>query len=286
MSRLRAGLAWSGVAVLVGVTVVLIGWRVQGGSWVRVQTPSMGTQAPVGTLLWVQEGPFDQLRAGDLITFRPDGSPSTYSHLVDAVNTDGTVSTRGRITGTDPWRIRADQVVGRAVLVWPGAGWLVVAAPVLLGGAFLVWILVRTLRDRTLRLPAAVLGAAVVLTVAIVTYRPLLGAQQISFTTRDGTATATYVGTGLLPVRLSAPDAVSVVLAPGEVGSVTTAGESVGSDQARFAVDLGPAVPTWWWVVLVLACLVPAAMDTLRGLGIRPRLSRAGTVGGRHLVVH
>lgn len=286
MKRARAALAWAGVVVLLAVAAGLIGWRVEGGSWVRVQTASMGTQAPVGTLLWIEKVPFDRLRAGDLITFRPDGSSSTYSHLVDSVNDDGTVSTRGRITGVDPWRIRPDQVVGRAAMVWPGVGWLVLAAPALLGGAAIVGLLVSALRDRSLRLPVAVLGGAVVLTVTVVTYRPLVGAEQISFTTRDGRATATYVGTGLLPVRLSAPDAVSVVLASGEVGSVTTAGEGVGSDQARFAVDLGPAVPMWWWVALVLACLAPAAIETLGRFGIRLAPSRPGTVGGRHLAIH
>lgn len=295
MKRVRAILAWACVGVLVSLTVVMIGWRLQGGSWVRVETPSMGTTAPVGTLLWIKPVPFEDLRPGDLISFHPPGSKQTYSHLVSSVNADGTVSTHGKISGQDPWRISEGQVIGRSALVWHGVGWLLVAAPVLVGGALLVWLLVRSARDRSWRIPLAVLGASVVITTAILVYRPLLGAEQISFRAEDGTARATYVGTGLLPVRLSTPQGGSVVLRPGEVGSVTdTTPDSVGAHANRFAVALGPAVPFSWWLVLIVLCFVPALVETLRGrVGLRHRRPRAhahssrlSVVGGRHLAVH
>lgn len=287
MKRLRTILAWTAVGLLVAATAAMIGWRIHGGSWVRVETPSMGTVAPVGTLLWIEPVAFEDVKAGDLISFQPPGSAETYSHLVTSVNPDATLSTRGEISGPDAWRIPEDRVIGRAAIVWPGVGWLLLAAPLLGLGALVVWALVRTVRDRSLRMPLAVLGAAVVITVAIVSYRPLLGAEQVSFEAKDGAAQATYVGTGLLPVRLSTPDGESVVLRPGEVGSVTdTTPDAVGAKANRFTVALGPAVPLSWWLALMLLCFLPATIETIRHLGKREQSSRLGTAGGRHLVVH
>ena len=275
MTRLATALVRSAIALMLVGTAVLVGWRVHGGSWVRVESPSLGTTAPVGSLLWVGPVGFEDVRVGDLVTFHPPGSEQTYSHLVTAVNDDGTLSTQGRLTAPDPWRVTADQVVGRTVLVWPAVGWLVAAAPLLAGGGLLVWLLLRFVRDVTLRPPLALLGAAVVITAAVVVYRPLLGAQQLSFTPEDGAATATYVGTGLLPVRLSTPQGDSVVLRPGHVGTVTTTGSAVTpTGDAEFSVALGPAVPAVWWWCLVLTCFVPAAADTWR------------TARGRHVLLH
>ena len=252
-------------------TAVLLAWYAQGGRWVRVETPSMGTDAPVGTLLWVKPTPFEDLRAGDLITFHPpdrqDGP--TYSHLVAEVHADGTISTRGRITDTDPWRIGPDDVVGRVALRWYGVGWLVLAAPVLGAGALLVTVVVRRLRERESRVAVAVLGTAVVLATAIGVYQPLTRAEQLAFTSADGGARATYVSTGLLPLRLTEPGGESVVLRNGEVGSVLATGpRSIGQGR-RFEVSLRPEIPWAWWAVLVGACFVPALTT------VRPRRTRA-----------
>src|SRR5690348_5650315 len=109
----RRMLAWAGVLVLVTITVALVGWRVHGGRWVRVETPSMGTEAPVGTLLWVAPVDPSTLRSGDLITFRAPRNGAIYSHLVETVHADGTLSTRGRISAVDPWRLPPEAVVGK-----------------------------------------------------------------------------------------------------------------------------------------------------------------------------
>lgn len=268
--RSRRVAAWAGVAVLVAVTAVLVGWYLQGGRWVRVETPSMGTEAPVGSLLWVRPVAFEELRAGDLITFRAPGSGQTYSHLVAEVHADGTVSTQGRISARDPWRVGADDVVGRVVLRWHGVGWIVVAAPVLGLGAALVFSVVRRLRDRESRLPVAVVGAAVVITVALTVHRPLTRAEQLAFEPVAGGARATYVSTGLLPLRLAEPGGDAVVLDDGEVGSVVSTVPETAAAGRRFEVSLGPAVPWGWWVALVGCCFVPALVSA------RPRSARGG----------
>ncbi|MFL6160369.1 MAG: hypothetical protein ACJ72D_30135 [Marmoricola sp.] len=247
---------WAAVAALVAMTVLMVGWRLHGGRWVRVETASMGTQAPVGTLLWVAPVRYDDLRPGDLVTFRAPGSGATYSHLVRSRNADGTISTQGRITAPDPWRLGPDDVIGKVVHTWPGVGWLVVAAPVLIGGGALVAALCWRVRDRDLRLPLAVVGVAVVLAVGLVVYRPLTRAEQISFVPAAHGARATYVSTGLVPVRLSARGGDSVVLRDGQVGSVLA--RATGAEHRRYAVTISPQLALRWWLVLVGACFTPA----------------------------
>jgi hypothetical protein len=250
------------ITVLVGFVAFCALWRAQGGRWERVETPSMGTVAPVGTLLWVKPVAFDRLRVGDFVSFHPPGRPGvTYSHRVYAVHADGTLSTKGVIPAPDPWRLTRADVIGRVQMRWWGVGWLIAAAPILLGGPVLV-LTVRALVGADWKLPVAVLLGSLVITVAIVVHRPLLNAQQLSFApARTGGADATYVGTGLLPVRLSAHEGESVVMRDGQVGRVHVA---VADSGHRFRIELAPAVPWWLWGGLVLGCFVPALVASRR----------------------
>lgn len=262
---MRRAAAWAGVLLLVVLVGVLAGWRISGGTWVRVETASMGTRAPVGTLLWIKPVDFDSLRPGDLITFTPPGAHGvTYSHEVRSINPDGTISTQGRITAPDPWRIRSQDVVGKAVVRWPGVGWLVLAAPVLVLGAGLVVVVVSRLRNADARVPVAVVGASLVIVTALVVYRPLTRAERVSFVPDGAGARATYVSTGLLPVRLAAKGADPVVLADGEVGSVLAEHPTGVAAGRQFTVSVRPAVPFAWWFALVAGCFVPGTVATLR----------------------
>lgn len=268
--------ALAAVAVL-GFLALCVGWRLEGGRWERVETPSMGTVAPVGTLLWVHPVAFDSLRPGDFITFRPPGSSGgTYSHRVLARQADGTITTQGVLSAPDPWRLTAEDVVGKVRMRWWGAGWVVRATPLLLGGGILLALVVRLLRPRW-RAPAAVVLAAVVLSVAIGWLRPFVDAEQLSFAPAPGGgADASYVGTGLLPIRLTAADGASVVMRAGEVGRVHVA-HADGSGRLR--VTLAPAVPWWWWAALVGACFAPALVAALGrgGAGLARRHARASS---------
>ncbi|MGO4258585.1 hypothetical protein [Marmoricola sp. RAF53] len=266
--RVGRVVAWAGVAVLLAAVAALGAWWLQGGRWVRVETASMGTRAPVGSLLWVAPTPFSELERGDLITFTPPGHTTTYSHLVDRIEPDGTLATRGRITSPDPWRLRAADVHGRVVMTWKGVGWILLAAPVLLLGALLVAAVASRFRDRSVRLPVTLVGAALVVSAALVVYRPLVRADQLAFVPVDGGARATYVSTGLLPLRVSTGSGDAVVLRDGEVGSVVARAPERTAPQpgerSRFQVSLEPSVPFSWWAGLVGACFLPALLPALR----------------------
>jgi len=253
------------VAVLLAFIAFSLVWRAEGGRWERVETPSMGTVAPVGTLLWVKPVDFASLRPGDFITFHPPGSKGAiYSHRVYKRYADGSISTKGVIPAPDPWRLRAGDVVGSVRMHWWGVGWIVTAAPVLIIGGLIV-AAVRSMLKRSWRLPATIILGSLVLTVAIGWYRPFVNAQQLAFapSAHGGGADATYVGTGLLPIRLQAQGGPHVDLRDGEVGTVHVS--SVDKD-GRLRVSLRPAIPMWWWIVLVLVCFVPALYSLLIGL--------------------
>lgn len=271
--------SWALLATLVGFLVFCLAWRLDGGRWERVETPSMGTVAPVGTLLWTKPADFDRLRPGDFITFHPPGSTGqTYSHRVLARHPDGTITTKGVIPAPDPWRLHAEDVVGQVRMRWWGVGWLAAAAPLLLVGA-LVIAAVRTGLSRRLRLPATVLMGAVLLSGALVWYRPLVDAEQLAFVaSASGGADATYVGTGLLPIRLQAHHGGHVDLRAGEVGTVHV---PRADGDRRLRVDLHPAIPAWWWAALVLACFLPALYSLVVGLPPASVEDRRGR-GGRH----
>lgn len=252
---------WARIAATVAVTAflaLLVSWRIDGGRWVHVESPSMGTAAPVGSLLWVKPVDTETLGEGDFITFRPPGSDALYSHRVLATYDDGSFTTKGDIPGPDPWRLTAADVVGEVRMTWWGAGWLVVAAPVLLGG-FVIVVAARAAVDRAWRFPVTMVLAATVVSIAVSVYHPLIGAQRIAFSPEGSTARATYVGTGLLPVRLTTHQGESAILAAGEVGTVVVRDPD---EDGRLEVTLEPALPMWWWAVLVLGCLAPAAVRT------------------------
>lgn len=262
---LRRIAAATAVAALLAFAAFCVAWRLDGGRWERVETPSMGQVAPVGSLLWVKPAAPGSLAVGDFISFHPPGAPSgvTYSHRIHTMAADGSFTTKGVIPAPDPWKLTADDVVGKVRMTWWGAGWVVTAGPVLIVG-FLLLGLSRSLVRRRWRFPLTLVGASVVVSVAIVLYQPFINAQQLSFAPVErGGADATYVGTGLLPIRLSAHHGGSVVLSDGEVGTVHV---SRTDHDGRLRVGLRPAIPFWWWVALVIVCFLPALWTLVVGL--------------------
>lgn len=241
-------------------------WYATGGRWLIVQTPSMGRSAPVGTLLWVE--PTDDLHVGDIISFHPPGNPQvTYTHRIDVIAADGTITTQGDGNAVaDPWRLHRSDVTGVVAMRWWAVGWLVRAAPVLIIGGLLLAVLVRRFTAVRWKLPATTVGLAALAAVAICVYRPLMRAQLVVFEhvgAAHHAAQATYVSTGLLPVRLTAAGARPVVLNNGEFGTVVA--DKVGPD-GRFTATVDAALTWWMWAALVLICFVPALWSVAVGL--------------------
>ena len=264
--RVTLAIAAAAVALLLTMTVVAGLWRAGGGRWETVESPSMGTWAPVGTLLWVRpvhQG--DRLRIGDVISFHPPTAPGqTYTHRITAITADGHLHTRGDLNATtDPWTLSRSNVSGVvAHRTWYG-GWVLKAAPILVVGFVLVWLLTRYFCRRAWRLPARIMGAAFVVSLAVYVVKPLFGARLISLTTSGGDAHAAVVGTGILPVALTGNDGSRVVVRPGQLGQLTV---TRPDDRQLYSIHVSPHMP--WWLI-VLACVVvllPALWTALVGL--------------------
>jgi signal peptidase I len=264
MSRRRRGrrpaeLVRTGVAVLIlGLVVGATAWAIRGGRWYVERTPSMGTAAPVGTLLWVEPVAYSDIHVGDFITFRPPGAGHTYSHRVISIGPDGTLHTKGDANSApDPWTLSRRDVVGKVVMRWWAVGWLVRAAPLLIGGALLLWLLIARWASAAWRQPVAIVGAAALGAVSIYLYRPLVGAERITYVPKSDGVQASFVSTGLLPLRLSAAGGQHVELRSGASGTVVSHGHAAAG---QVLVSLRADVPWWLWVALFGACFAPAIL--------------------------
>jgi hypothetical protein len=249
------------IAVL-GALATLGLWLLLGGRLYVVETSSMGTRAPGGSLVVVSPTSVSDLRVGDVVSVRPQGRAAVWTHEVAAIHADGTIATRGRISGPDPWRIGEGQLVGRGHVV-PGLGWLVKAGPLLLGAGLLVAFLVRR-SPRSWRRPLGVAGAALALALAVVVYQPFQGADELQLAAQDGGAVGAWVNTGLLPLRLAPLNGdPGQVIGTGEVARFRFSHPAPGG---RYGVRLTPVAPWLMWVLIVGGCLVPAALETARRL--------------------
>jgi hypothetical protein len=268
---------------LVALAVVLVWWWAIGGRWFIVRTPSMGTYAPVGTLLWVKPVDIHDVHVGDVITFHTPqytlttpsgaGSPTpkvvtefsqTYTHRVVALDSDGTVQTQGDLNpGRDPWHTDQRHLVGQVMASMPGVGWLVGAFPLLIPGAIAWWVLTGVLASKRSRAPLRVLGAAALVAAACYVYNPLFGAVSLGMIPLGPAgARATYVGTGLMPLRLTADGVHAVLLHAGELRSIIATHPGPGG---RFGVKVTPTIPWQTWVVVAAIGLAPAVWSVIAG---------------------
>jgi hypothetical protein len=259
------------ITAIVGLVIAAGIWLGTGGRWMVQSDPLMGRAAPVGTLLWVLPEQNSSIQPGRLVEFHPPGAPErTLTRRVIARNSDGTLSTKADLAGTaDSWTLSDNDVIGPVEARWWAVGWLVRAAPILLGGAIVIWLATRRWPSVRRRVPLRVLGAVLVLTVAVLVVRPLGKAHVLGYRPEaSGTAVA-VVDTGLLPLRVSASGAGHVVLKPGQATTLHS------SERGQPPVRGVPEVPFWWYVVAALLVTVSMLWSTLRqALGTAPRRSR------------
>jgi signal peptidase I len=262
-------------ALLAAIVASLVGLHLAGIRWFEVRTPSMGETAPVGTLVVDRAVRADQLHVGDVITFRPPTAQGfTYTHRIAAIEPDGGIRTRGDANGSeDAWTLRPDAVVGRAVLVLPGVGWLLRALPWLVVGALVVQFVAgwfrggergsergRAQRGAEQRLAVRTVGGAVVVAVVGAVLRPFVGMELVE-TTSGTHPTATVISTGLLPVRVQAEHGGAATLTSGQSAVIRLAEHAHGAVHITGALDLGVV----GWIVLLAACLLPLGIATAIG---------------------
>lgn len=262
--RRRTIVMWSATVLITALVAVTLLFQAAGGRWFVVQTPSMGTTAPVGTLLLTTPVLLEDVQVGDVVSFHPSTTPDeTYTHRVIAVDADG-LTTRGDINGaTDPWKTDQAHLIGEATTILPGFGWLAKGLPLFLAGLVIVTILTRLIASPTHRASMRMLGASLVATLVVFVLRPFVALVVLEAVTRGDDVKASIVNTGLLPIRVAAEGGTSTTLAAGQVGSITTpTGENGQFHTISTTLDL----PLWGWILFFGLCAVPLLYTLVVGL--------------------
>lgn len=256
------------VALVILVASVLTGaaaWRISGGHWLTVRTASMGPAAPVGTLVITRPTTVEDVRPGDIVSFRsPSGS--TYTHRVVQV-AHGVVTTRGDNNGTrDPYRIQSRDLVGKVVARWRGVGFLLRALPFLVIPGGLLWLVTRRVR-MPWRTASRLLGTSLIVAGVVLVQRPLVAAEVASSTTVAHGVRASVVSTGLLPVEIRPAGGTPAHLRPGELAAVTG---SHLNDRHELPLVVAPHLTGWWWVVVCTGCALPFLIGLRLGIRVEP----------------
>ena len=257
--------------VLAGVVVVLgvgsgIAWRLDGGSWENIATPSMGTAAPVGSLVFTKPATVDQLRVGDVITYQPPTPLANHTTTHRVVSKTGTgpdafVRTRGDVNGADdPFDIHSSDIRGKIEAIFWGGGWLLRGLPMLALGMAAVWIATRYWASARWTIPLRVLGFSAVVSTVVVILKPFVGAVSLGNNADAAGTHITLVSIGMLPSRFSGAGGGHVDLADGEVGVLTT---QVAPGAKGAGVTGGTHMPWWLWIVMILIWLTPMIVGLL-----------------------
>ena len=250
------------LGVMLAVTIAGVVLYVCGMRWFMVETPSMGTAAPVGTLVITAPTPFTAVHVGEVIAFRPPTEPQhVYTHRVAAITPTG-VETRGDINGaTDGWRLTKQDLIGRAVALIPGVGFLLRAVPMLIAGNAVVWLITRTSRVPAQRAALRNIGFHLVAALPSFVLHPFVQILVLQTQAAGSHIRAAVVSTGLLPVRVSASSGQHLDLIDGQVGTLslpTTAGGY------HLTANLDLTTPEL--LLLIAICLIPMVVTFVVGL--------------------
>jgi signal peptidase I len=263
-------LNWVAVIAMAALALgVLVFWMI-GGRWFVIQTASMGTAAPVGSLVIDQPVAASSLEVGDVITFHPPTAPrQTYTHRIVDVADDGALKTRGDANGTDDgWQLRARDVVGKAVAVLPVVGWLVRAAPILLTGTMLLWQLSRLIRHAAWRSAVRLIGAPLLISGTISWLHPLVNVVLVAAAAQHTGTTLTVMSTGVLPIRILTSEGRSTHLVDGQIGRLLV---STPSADGQYAVSSALDLPIWGWALLLCVTCVPVVAAIVTGSSLDQR---------------
>jgi signal peptidase I len=231
------------------------GWRAH-----SMTTPSMGRNAPVGSLVVTEPVSAARVHVGDVVAFHPPGrSGTTFVHRVVRISRgpqgDVILSTRGDINGSqDSWEIADSNLIGKVAFAVPDGGYALQMLPFLMLGAFVVVLVTSGLR-RSRRGPARILLASLLAAGLIIWFQPLARLVLIAQVRSGAHTTAAVVPTGVLPLRVRASGGTHADLTPGQVG--TLASQHLSS-HGGFRLDAGVHLTGWWWL-LSLTWLVPLA---------------------------
>jgi signal peptidase len=129
LALLGAATGWVAVGFLVALLVLVSGGQVERYQFMSVLSGSMVPAVEVGDLVVAKVVTPDQLRAGELATFREPETGKLVTHRVQSIVWHGELAdvvTRGDANEVgENWSLGADDHVGEVVLRVPHAGYAV-----------------------------------------------------------------------------------------------------------------------------------------------------------------
>lgn len=228
---------------------LLLGSFLLGYRFFFIETPSMGTTAPVGSLVISKDK--NQYSKDDIISFYRSGK--IYTHRIIEENRDGTFKTKGDLNDfADSLPVEKYNIIGSAVFIGKYIGWIWRALPILTIGLIIVYLISCIKRiDEPWRWPIRLIGYSVVVMIATFILNPWMRVQMLGYApnTEKG-ANMRIVNTGIFPIR----DEKGGRFFAGETNTVHL---TEIDDQGRFVYIPRPSLGFWGMVLVALWCLIP-----------------------------
>ena len=253
MSRLTLAVAVAVVAL--GVTtagLAAAGWHV------TVQmTPSMLGVVPVGALVLLAPASWSALHAGELVGVRPGPGPAVV-HWVARISPTSLRTHNALSTAPDAWVLHPGrhELVGRAVAVIPGLGWVVSSWPILT--CLVVGLVLAVVARRWWRMAGGLGGIYMAGLLWMAGHHPLASVRVVGQVSGRHSATLVAVSTALAPmrVRLTGASARTVRVAPG--GLIRLTGH-VSHLPAHLGWVAATDLAAWWQALVWAGIAAPAA---------------------------
>jgi signal peptidase I len=238
-----------------------------GGRFFIIQTPSMATYAPVGTLVLSKPAQYSELNKGDMILFHPNGQKETYFHRIVKVTPQG-LNTQGDLNGSvDPWFVQSSDVVGTELIHVKHLGFLIRVLPFILVGGFAGFFVTRRYVSRLYRFPVRVAVGSLLVSIAVYFSRPFFNAVLISQTVnKDKKGFIGFVNTGIFGLKGTAVKGSSAPSFPGQLATVSS---YYHDKKGYYEVTFAPNLHTYDWIILITAILLPAILCIGHALWVR-----------------
>lgn len=231
------------VLLVAGVFVALFGL---GYHFFVVETPSMATTAPVGTLVVVHAR--DSYAIGDVISYQ--AKTRVYTHRIVDQTAQGWI-TKGDLNGAaDPLPVTTDQIIGTVDFYGKYMGFFVRGLPwVLLGWALIFAATMHPRIPTSWRWQIRLIGWSLVVSLVALWLRPWVNLVMTGYVPAAVGVDMHLVNTGIFPV-----DVLGTVLQSGQDATVN---QTIADPDGKYRVTPTLALTVGWLVLLFSICITP-----------------------------